>query len=160
LIGTELMYSLILWFIRALISSIICLVIGYLGIKGISLMTKEINEFETIKGHPVATSLFLGGFFIYAGLVIYGSMVNPFFLSQSVSIGAFFNVTRLIVVVLSFIVSFLFGSLLQFVFSKLKLFEVDLGDINKDPIAVGAFLLCYQIFLGLIIFSSLNVPLG
>jgi hypothetical protein len=87
-------------------------------------------------------------------------MVNPFFLSQSVSIGAFFNVTRLIVVVLSFIVSFLFGSLLQFVFSKLKLFEVDLGDINKDPIAVGAFLFCYQIFLGLIIFSSLNVPLG
>ena len=154
------MYSLILWFIRALISSIICLVIGYLGIKGISLMTDEINEFETIKGHPVATSLFLGGFFIYAGLVIYGSMVNPFFLSQSVSIGAFFNVTRLIVVVLSFIVSFLFGSLLQFVFSKLKLFEVDLGDINKDPIAVGAFLFCYQIFLGLIIFSSLNVPLG
>jgi uncharacterized membrane protein YjfL (UPF0719 family) len=160
LIGTELMYSLILWFIRALISSIICLIIGYLGIKGITLMTSEVNEFETIKGHPVATSLFLGGFFIYAGLVIYGSMVNPFFLSQSVSIGAFFNVTRLIVVVLSFIVSFLFGSLLQFVFSKLKLFEVDLGDINKDPIAVGAFLFCYQIFLGLIIFSSLNVPLG
>lgn len=160
MIGTELMYSLILWFIRALISSIICLIIGYLGIKGITLMTSEVNEFETIKGHPVATSLFLGGFFIYAGLVIYGSMVNPFFLSQSVSIGAFFNVTRLIVVVLSFIVSFLFGSLLQFVFSKLKLFEVDLGDINKDPIAVGAFLFCYQIFLGLIIFSSLNVPLG
>ena len=160
MIGTELMYSLILWFIRALISSIICLIIGYLGIKGISLMTDEVNEFETIKGHPVATSLFLGGFFIYAGLVIYGSMVNPFFFSQSVSIGAFFNVTRLIVVVLSFIVSFLFGSLLQFVFSKLRLFEVDLGDINKDPIAVGAFLFCYQIFLGLIIFSSLNVPLG
>ena len=160
MIGTELMYSLILWFIRALISSIICLLIGYLGIKGISLMTNEINEFETIKGHPVATSLFLGGFFIYAGLVIYGSMVNPFFLSQSVSIGAFFNVTRLVVVVLSFIVSFIFGSLLYFVFSKLNLFDVDLDDINKDPIAVGAFLFCYQIFLGLIIFSSLNVPLG
>jgi len=159
LIGTELMYSLILWFIRALVSSIICLLIGYLGIKGISLIT-EINEFEIIKGHPVATSLFLGGFFIYAGLAVYGSMVNPFFLSQSVSIEAFFNVTRLVVVVLSFIVSFIFGSLLYFVFSKLNLFDVDLDDISKDPIAVGAFLFCYQIFLGLIIFSSLNVPLG
>ena len=159
MIGTELMYSLILWFIRALVSSIICLLIGYLGIKGISLIT-EINEFEIIKGHPVATSLFLGGFFIYAGLAIYGSMVNPFFLSQSVSIEAFFNVTRLVVVVLSFIVSFIFGSLLYFVFSKLNLFDVDLDDISKDPIAVGAFLFCYQIFLGLIIFSSLNVPLG
>lgn len=160
MIGSELLYSLSLWFIRALISSIICLIIGYLGIKGISLITTKVNEFESIKGHSLATSLFLGGFFIYAGLVIYGSMVNPFFLSQSVSISAYFNVTRLTVVVLSFFVSFIFGSLLHYIFSKIHLFDVDLDDINKDPIAIGAFLFCYQIFLGLIIFASLNVPLG
>jgi uncharacterized membrane protein YjfL (UPF0719 family) len=160
MIGSELLYSLSLWFIRALISSIICLFIGYLGIKGISLITTKVNEFESIKGHALATSLFLGGFFIYAGLVIYGSMVNPFFLSQSVSIGSYFNVTRLTVVVLSFLVSFIFGSLLHYIFSKIHLFNVDLDDINKDPVAVGAFLFCYQIFLGLIIFASLNVPLG
>ena len=160
MIGSELLYSLSLWFVRALISSIICLIIGYLGIKGISLITTKVNEFESIKGHSLATSLFLGGFFIYSGLVIYGSMVNPFFLSQSVSIGAYFNVTRLAVVIMSFIVSFIFGSVLHFIFSKLHLFDVDLDDINKDPVAIGAFLFCYQIFLGLIIFASLNVPLG
>jgi uncharacterized membrane protein YjfL (UPF0719 family) len=160
MIGSELLYSLSLWFIRALVSSIICLFIGYLGIKGISLMTTKVNEFESIKGHSLATSLFLGGFFIYSGLVIYGSMVNPFFLSQSVSIGAYFNVTRLAVVVMSFFVSFIFGGVLLFIFSKLHLFDVDLDDINNDPVAIGAFLFCYQIFLGLIIFSSLNVPLG
>lgn len=160
MIGSELFFSLSLWFIRALISSIICLIIGYLGIKGISLITTKVNEFESIKGHSVATSLFLGGFFIYAGLVIYGSMVNPFFLSQSVSIGSYFNVTRLAVVVMSFIVSFIFGSVLHYIFTKLHLFDVDLDDINKDPVAIGAFLFCYQIFLGLIIFASLNVPLG
>ena len=160
MIGYETLFSLFLWFIRALISSIICLSIGYLGIKGISLITTKINEFESIKGNPVATSLFLGGFFIYSGLVIYGSMVNPFFLSQSVSIGSYFNVTRLTVVVLSFLVSFIFGSLLHYIFSKIHLFNVDLDDINKDPVAIGAFLFCYQIFLGLIIFASLNVPLG
>jgi hypothetical protein len=160
MIGTELFYALSLWFIRALTSSIICLIIGYLGIRGISLITTTVNEFETIKGHPQATSLFLGGFFIYAGLVIYGSMVNPFFLSQSVSIGAFFNLTRLSVVVLSFIVSFIFGIVLHYLFSKLHLFAVDLDDINRDPLAIGVFLFCYQIFLGLIIFASLNVPLG
>jgi uncharacterized membrane protein YjfL (UPF0719 family) len=119
-----------------------------------------VNEFESIKGHSVATSLFLGGFFIYAGLVIYGSMVNPFFLSQSVSITSFFNLTRLAVVVLSFIVSFVFGSFLHFIFTKIHLFDLDFDDINKDPLAIGIFLFCYQIFLGLIIFASLNVPLG
>jgi succinate-acetate transporter protein len=61
---------------------------------------------------------------------------------------------------MSFIVSFLFGGLLYFIFAQLNIFNVDLDDINKDPVAIGAFLLCYQIFLGLIVFASLNVPLG
>ena len=157
---TTLLSSLMLWFIRAHISSIICLIIGYLGIRGISLITTKVNEFKIIKGHPLATSLFLGGFFIYAGLVIYGSIVNPFFLSQSISLGSYFNATRLTIVVLSFLVSFVFGSILHYIFSQLGLFNVDLDDINKDPTAIGVFLFCYQIFLGLIIFASLNVPLG
>lgn len=160
MIGSELFYTLGLWFIRALISSIICLIIGYLGIRGISLITSKVNEFESIKGHSVATSLFLGGFFIYAGLVIYGSLVNPFFLSQSVSVMSFFNLTRLAVVVLSFIVSFVFGSILHFIFTKIHLFDLNFDDINNDPLAIGIFLFCYQVFLGLIIFASLNVPLG
>jgi uncharacterized membrane protein YjfL (UPF0719 family) len=160
MIGSELLFSLFLWFMRALISSVICLVIGLLGIRAISFVTTKINEFESIRGRPLATSLFLGGFLIYAGLVIYGSMVNPFFLSQSVSLGPFFNVERLLIVILSFLVSFIFGALFYFSFSKLKLFNVDLDDINKHPDAVGVFLFCYEVFLGLIIFASLNIPLG
>ncbi len=160
MIGSEFLFSLLLWFVRALISSVICLAIGLLGIRAISFVTTKISEFESIRGHPLATSLFLGGFLIYSGLVIYGSMVNPFFLSQSVSLGTFFNVERLLIVVLSFLVSFIFGSLFYFIFSKLKLFNVDLDDINKHPVAVGVFLFCYEIFLGLIIFASLNIPLG
>jgi uncharacterized membrane protein YjfL (UPF0719 family) len=160
MIGTALLYALLFWFIRALISSIICLLIGYLGIKGVSLITSKINEFESIKGHALATSLFLGGFFVYAGLVIYGSMINPFFLSQNVSLSSYFNLTRLLVVIISFFVSFIFGVLLHFIFSQLNLFNVDLDDINEDPVAIGAFLFCYQVFLGLIILASLNVPLG
>jgi len=160
LIGTALIYALSLWFIRALVSSVICLFIGYLGIKSVSFITSKVNEFESIKGHPLATSLFLGGFFVYAGLVIYGSMVTPFFLSQNVAAGSFFNIKRLSVVVMSFIVSFLFGGLLHFIFAQLNIFNVDLDDINKDPVAIGAFLFCYQVFLGLIVFASLNVPLG
>jgi len=160
MIGSEMLFSLFLWFVRALVSSVICLVIGLLGIRALSFETTKISEFESIKGRPLATSLFLGGFLIYAGLVIYGSMVNPFFLSQSVSLGPFFNVERLLIVVLSFLVSFIFGDLFYFAFSKLKLFNVDLDDINKHPDAVGVFLFCYEVFLGLIIFASLNIPLG
>jgi hypothetical protein len=160
LAGSEFLFSLGLWFVRAFISSLICLIIGYVGIKSISLATTKINEFESIKGHPLATGLFAGGFLVYAGLVVYGSMVNPFFLSQSVMIGSYFNLERLLVVIVSFLVSLLFGWLFYLVFSKLAPFGVDLDDINKSPVAVGVFLFCYEIFLGLVVFASLTIPLG
>jgi uncharacterized membrane protein YjfL (UPF0719 family) len=158
--GSEFLVSLGLWFVRALVSSLICLLIGYVGIRSITLLTTKIKEFESIKGHSQATGLFVGGFFIYAGLVIYGSMVNPFFLSQSVTVGAYFNLQRLLVVVISFFVSLFFGGLFYLVFAKLRPFGVDLDDINKHPLSVGIFLFCYEVFLGLIVFASLTIPMG
>jgi uncharacterized membrane protein YjfL (UPF0719 family) len=157
--GSELLTTLVLWFVRALVSSLICLLIGYIGIRSITLLTPKIKEFQSIKGHALGTSLFVGGFFVYAGLVVYGSMVNPFFLSQSVTIGSYFNVQRLLVVVLSFFVSLFFGGLFSVVFERLRLFGIELDDINKHPMAVGVFLFCYEVFLGLIILASLTVPI-
>jgi len=123
-------------------------------------MTKRIREFESVRVSPLATSLFVGGFFVYAGLVIYGSMVNPFFLSQSVTIGSYFNLQRLLVVILSFFVSLFFGALFILVFTKFRLFGVELDDINKHPLAVGFFLFSYELFLGFIMLASLTVPIG
>lgn len=159
-IASEFFTTLLLWFARALISSLICLIIGLISIKALTRITTKINEFKTIKGDPIATSLFLSGFLIFAGLVIYGSMVNPFFLGQSVMFGSFFNLQRLFVVGLSFFVSLIFGWIFYFVFAKLTPFEIDLDDINKSPIAVGAFLFGYEVFLGLLIYGSLMIPLG
>ena len=160
LAGLEFVTSLGLWFVRAFISSLVCLLIGYIGIRCITFMTTKIKEFESIKGNPLATGLFVGGFFVYAGLVIYGSMVNPFFLSQSVTIGAYFNVQRLLVVIISFFVSLLFGGVFYLVFAHLTPFGIDLDDINKQPMAVGVFLFCYEVFLGLIVLASLTLPMG
>jgi uncharacterized membrane protein YjfL (UPF0719 family) len=160
LVGSEFFVSLGLWFVRALVSSLICLLIGYIGIKSITVLTTKIKEFESIKGNSLATGLFVGGFFVYAGLVIYGSMVNPFFLSQSVNVGAYFNLQRLLVVILSFFVSLLFGGLFYLAFAKFKLFGIDLADVNKHPLSVGVFLFSYEVFLGLIILASLTIPIG
>ena len=158
--SSEFFTSLFLWFVRAFISSIICLAIGLIAIKSLTHITTKISEFKTIKGNPVATGLFVSGFLVFAGLVVYGSMVNPFFLGQSVIIGSYFNIQRLLVVALSFFVSLLFGWLLYFVFAKLTPFGVDLDDVNKSPVAVGVFLFGYEVFLGLIIYGALMIPLG
>lgn len=159
-IPTEFVTSLFLWFVRAFISSIICLAIGILAIKGLTYLTSKISEFRTIKGDPVATGLFVSGFLIFAGLVVYGSMVNPFFLGQNILIGSYFNVQRLIVVALSFVVSLIFGWLFYVIFAKLTPFGIDLDDVNKSPTAVGVFLFGYEVFLGLLVFGSLMIPLG
>ena len=157
--GSEFLVSFGLWFVRAFVSSLVCLVIGYVGIKSITVITYKIKEFESLEGESLGTSLFVGGFFVYAGLVIYGSMVNPFFLSQSVNVGSYFNLQRLLVVVLSFLVSLVFGALFYLVFAKLRPFGVDLDDINKHPTAIGTFLFCYEVFLGLIVLASLTLPI-
>jgi uncharacterized membrane protein YjfL (UPF0719 family) len=157
---SEFLLSLGLWFVRAFVSSLICLLIGYIGIRSITFITTKIKEFESIKGNSLATGLFVGGFFIYAGLVVYGSMVNPFFLSQSVTTSAYFNLQRLLVVIISFFVSLLFGSMFYLIFAKLTPFGIDLDDINKHPVAVGSFLFCYEVFLGLIMLASLTLPIG
>jgi len=160
IIGSEFLTNSLLWFIRALVSSLICLFIGYLGIRSLDYITTKITEFKTVRGDPLATSLFVSGFFIFAGLVVFGSMVNPFFLGQSVVFGAYFNIERLFIVVLSFGVSLLFGWLFYLVFAKLTPFGVDLDDVNKSPVAVGVFLFGYEVFLGLIMYASLIIPLG
>ena len=159
-IASDFFTALLLWFARAFISSLICLIIGIISIKGLTHITTKIHEFKTIKGNPIATSLFVSGFLIFAGLIVYGSMVNPFFLGQSVLFASFFNLQRLFVVGLSSFVSFIFGWIFYFVFAKLTPFGIDLDDINKSPIAVGAFLFGYEVFLGLIIYGSLMMPLG
>jgi len=160
IIGSEFLTNSLLWFIRALVSSLICLFIGYLGIRSLDYITTKITEFKTVRGDPLATSLFVSGFFIFAGLVVFGSMVNPFFLGQSVVFGAYFNIERLFIVVLGFGVSLLFGWLFYLVFAKLTPFGVDLDDVNKSPVAVGVFLFGYEVFLGLIMYASLIIPLG
>jgi len=159
-IASDFFTTLLLWFARSFISSLICLIIGIISIKLLTHVTTQIHEFKTIKGDPIGTSLFVSGFLIFAGLVVYGSMVNPFFLGQSVLFSSFFNLQRLFVVGLSSLVGLIFGWILYFVFAKMTPFGIDLDDINKSPVAVGAFLFGYEVFLGLIIYGSLMIPLG
>jgi len=159
-IASEFFTALLLWFTRAFISSLICLVLGIISITALTYITTEINEFKTIRGNPIAISLFTSGFLIFAGLVVYGSMVNPFFLGQSVLFGSFFNLQRFFVVGLSFFVSLFFGGIFYLIFARLTPFGIDLDIVNTSPVAVGIFLLGYEIFLGLLVFGSLMIPLG
>jgi hypothetical protein len=158
-IGSELLLTTLFWFARAFISSLICLFLGYLGIIILDNITTKITEFKTIKGDPLGTSLFVSGFFILAGLVVYGSMSEPLFQSQAAIFNVSVNIERVLIVVLSFFASLIFGWLFYLAFAKLTPFGVDLDDVNKSPAAVGMFLFGYEVFLGLVLYASITIPL-
>ena len=116
----------------------------------ISLDNERSKSFESIKGNPLATGLFVGGVFVYAGLAVYGSMVNPFFLSQSVTIGAYFNLQRLLVVVLSFFVSLLcFSAVIVFNFFRLGSWILSWTTLTNIPLLLESSCSVRKFFLGL-----------
>jgi len=133
--------------------------IGLFGIKILALITIEIKEFKVIKGNSLATALYVGGFLIFAGLVVHGSALNPFFLGQWTTLNAFLSLQRLFIILLSVAISFIIGWLFYLIFAKLTPMGVDLDDVNRSPIAVGTFLFCYEVFMGLVIHASLTIPL-
>lgn len=151
--------GILFWFLRTFVSSIICLLIGLAGIAILDKITVEISEFKAIKGKPEATALFVGGFMVFAGLVVHGSFLNPIFFGQQILIGSFVNLERFLVVLSSVVVSLLFGWIFYLTFARVTPFGVDLDDVNKSPTAVGVFLFCYEVYMGLIIHASLSVPL-
>jgi uncharacterized membrane protein YjfL (UPF0719 family) len=151
--------AILLWFLRTFLSCIFCLLIGLGGIAVLDKITVKIHEFKAIRGHAEATALFVGGFLIFAGLVVHGSVLNPIFFGQQILISSFINIQRFLVVSLSVLMCLLFGWIFYVVFAKVTPFHIDLDDINKSPTAVGAFMFCYEVFMGLVINASLSIPL-
>lgn len=158
-IPSPILGGILLWFIRSFLSCIFCLLIGLGGIALLDKITVKIHEFKVIRGHAEATGLFVGGFLIFAGLVVHGSILNPIFFGQQLIISSFINIQRFLVVSLSVLISLVFGWIFYLVFAKVTPFNIDLDDINKSPTAVGAFIFCYEIFMGLVIHASLSIPL-
>jgi hypothetical protein len=133
--------------------------IGFVGIAVLDRITIGIKEFKIIRKDADATALFVGGFIIFVGLVIHGTSQSPIFLSQAVITTGFLNLQRLLVVLLSLLVSLGFGWLFYFFFAKIEPKGIDLDNISKSPKAVGLFVFCYEIYMGLVIHSSLAIPL-
>ena len=158
-VPTSTIYGILFWLLGTIASSLFCLLIGLISIKAICYLTSEIKEFEVIKGDPIGISLFVGGFLIFAGLIIHGSSLNPIFQGNVIDPISFININRFILVLLAYTMGLAIGWLFYKLFAKLELFGIDLDEIGKSPQAVGLFLFCYEVFIGLIVHASLSLPL-
>ena len=147
----------LLWMAKTVWLVFICTILAWLGLRALDALTPHIPHRQRIGESPVATGLFIGGFFILAGLVIHGAITAPTVVGGPL-IGYFFDFRRLGLLALCFLVSLLIGIGLFYFVDKLTP-KIPFANINQDPVAVGVHVFGYLVFFGLILHAALVTPL-
>ena len=154
----------LLWTLtRSFVTFIICFGIGLVGLKVLDWLTPGIEELPKIKGEPLPTALFAFGMFVFLSLSFLGSVMAPLPIGISSGLGAAVNPWvvfgyRLIALFVGFLVSLVFAAIFYRILSKMEPFGIDLDDVNKNSLATAIYTTGYIVFLGVIIYGSLLIP--
>ena len=146
-----------MWAAKTIFLALICTLLAWLGIRVMDALTPHIHEREKIGENPISVGLFIAGFLIFIGLVIHGATTAP------AAVGGPFweyllDPRRLGMLAVSFLISLLVGIALFHIVDKLTP-KIPFASVEKDSIAVGAYVFGYLIFFGLIIHAALTTPL-
>lgn len=147
----------LLWMAKTIWLVIICTLLAWLGIRAFDALTPHISHRQRIGESPVATGLFIAGFFILTGLVIHGALTAPTVVGGPL-LTYFFDFRRLGLLALSFVVSLLVGVALFYIVDKLTP-KIPFAGIEPEPVAVGITVFGYLVFFGLILHAALTMPL-
>ena len=147
----------LIWMAKTIMLALICIILAWLGIRVLDALTPHIHKRQRIGEDPVATGLFIAGFFILVGLVIHGAITAPTFVGGPL-LEYFFDFRRLGLLAVSFLMSLLVGIALFHIVDKLTP-RIAFVNINKSPAAVGIYVFGYLVFFGLILHAALTTPL-
>jgi len=147
----------LIWMARIIWLVIIGTLLAWLGIRVLDALTPHIPKRQLIGESPLATGLFIAGFFILVGLVIHGAMTAPALIGGPL-LAYFFDFRRLGLLAVSFLVSLLIGLALFYLLDKLTP-KIPFTNIKQHPVAVGVYVFGYLIFFGLILHAALTTPL-
>jgi len=149
--------TMLLWLAKTVILAFICGFLAWLGIRALDAVTPHIPARLRIGESPVATGLFVGGFFILIGLVVHGAATAPAVIGGPI-LEYLIDFRHLGLVAASFVVS-LFIVLVMFIVVDRMTPRIPFKNIEKDPNAVGVFVFGYLVFFGLIAHAALTSPL-
>jgi uncharacterized membrane protein YjfL (UPF0719 family) len=147
----------LVWIAKIIVLSLICILLAWLGIRVLDVLTPHIHKRQRIGESPIATGMFIAGFFILVGLVIHGAATAYTAVGVSV-IDYIFDFRTWGLLAVSFVVSLLIGIALFHIVNKLTP-KIPFFNINKEPLAVGIYVFGYLIFFGLILHAALTTPL-
>ena len=147
----------LIWLAKIILTAFICTLLAWLGIRTLDALTPHIHKRQLIGESPIATGLFIAGFFILVGLVIHGAATAHTAIGGSI-VGYIFDFRAWGLLALSFLVSLLVGVALFHLVNKLTP-KIPFLSINESPVAVGIYVFGYLIFFGLILHAALTTPL-
>ena len=147
----------LIWLAKIVLLAFIGIFLAWLGIRAMDALTPQIHKRQRIGESPVATGLFIAGFFILVGLVIHGAATAHTAIGTSI-VGYIFDFRTWGLLALSFLVSLLVGIALFHLVNKLTP-KIPFFSINENPVAVGVYVFGYLVFLGLILHAALTTPL-
>jgi len=147
----------LIWLARVILLALICTLLAWLGIRALDALTPHIHERQRIGESPVATGLFIAGFFILVGLVIHGA-ITALTVVVAPILGYIFDFRTWGVLAISFVISLLVGIALFHIVDKLTP-RIPFISVNKSPVAVGIYVFGYLVFFGLILHAALTTPL-
>ncbi len=146
-----------IWLAKIILMAFIGTFLAWLGIRALDALTPHIHKRQRIGESPVATGLFIAGFFILVGLVIHGAATAHTAIGGSI-VGYIFDFRAWGLLALSFLVSLFVGIALFHLVNKLTP-KIPFLSINESPVAVGIYVFGYLIFFGLILHAALTAPL-
>ena len=148
--------TVLAWVARIVVLVFICSLLAWLGIRALDALTPEIDERQRIGENPIATGLFISGFFIMVGLVVHGAATSYTAVGGSI-VNYIFDFRTWGMAAISFVISLLIGIALLRIVDKLTP-KIPFVSVNKHPIAVGVYVFGYLIFFGLILHAALSMP--
>jgi len=147
----------LIWLAKVILLTLVATLLAWLGIRVLDALTPRIHQRQRIGESPVATGLFIAGFFILVGLVVHGAITTLTAVTAPI-LGYIFDFRIWGVLAISFVASLLIGIALFHIVDKLTP-KIPFVSVNKSPVAVGIYVFGYLIFFGLILHAALTGPL-
>ena len=147
----------LIWLAKVMLLALISTLLAWLGIRVLDTLTPHIHQRQRIGEDPIATGLFIAGFFILVALVIHGAITALTAVVAPI-LGYIFDFRTWGVLAISFVVSLLIGVAVFHIVDKLTP-KIPFVSINESPVAVGIYVFGYLLFFGLILHAALTGPL-
>ncbi|GAI04000.1 unnamed protein product, partial [marine sediment metagenome] len=94
----------LIWLARIILLAFIGSLLAWLGIRALDALTPQIHKRQRIGESPLATGLFIAGFFILVGLVIHGAATAYTAVGGSI-VGYIFDLRTWGLLAVSFLIS-------------------------------------------------------